>query len=468
MRTIFSASCYVLLLMIVGMTVHAATLTQALTITGQGQGGGQIPAGCNANGISPNGRVADKYPSGGGATVTLDWNTCFQVIDGFGAGEPLYGMNYTQAEANALYSLNGSGIGVSFERITCNTPQNGDNSCVPGQLIDCGNASLVAGNGARVYALFTSAPSTMITGTPPGSLNTSDYQAYADYMTNYVKGVKSQCGVTLYGLTIQNEPQASNMTWPTDVHDFILNNLVPDLQSNGISLVLSPQESCCENNDQLDDSFVHATYADPATASHIGVVMFHVSNSTSQANVSYLQPAFDSLHGWQTEACFNGADISQAVGCLGTGIIINFAYGSANAWEWEEGAPWGNPTCCDTPQLFDINGVPQIGFYTMGNFSRYIRPGWYEFGATPNPSGNTFTAFFRAPTGKSFAVVAVNQDGVDETYNFSFTGFTAPSVTPIVSSSSLQLAQQSSVTAGSGFSYALPAQSITTFLGTAN
>jgi len=50
--------------------------------------------------------------------------------------------------------------------------------------------------------------------------------------------------------------------------------------------------------------------------------------------------------------------------------------------------------------------------------------------------------------------------------NFSMNGFTASSITPWITSASYNLAAQGAVSAGSSFSYNLPAQSVTTFVGT--
>jgi hypothetical protein len=39
-----------------------------------------------------------------------------------------------------------------------------------------------------------------------GSLLPGDYQKYADYLCSYVTTLKSQTGIDLYALSIQNEP----------------------------------------------------------------------------------------------------------------------------------------------------------------------------------------------------------------------------------------------------------------------
>ena len=96
-----------------------------------------------------------------------------------------------------------------------------------------------------------------------------------------------------------------------------------------------------------------------------------------------------------------------------------------------------------------------------------MRPGWVRIGVTANPqSGVYVTAFKNASTG-DFAIVAINQNGSGTAQTVNLSGFTAPSVVPWVTSASLNLAAQSSVTiSGGAFSYTLPADSVTTFAGT--
>ena len=103
--------------------------------------------------------------------------------------------------------------------------------------------------------------------------------------------------------------------------------------------------------------------------------------------------------------------------------------------------------------------------YTIGNYSKFIRPGYVRIGESDD-GGVLISSYKDLATGK-FVIVAVNS-GAAQTETFNLNGFTATSVTPWVTSSALNLAQQTDVAVGgSSFTYTLAAGSVTTFVGTA-
>jgi glucuronoarabinoxylan endo-1,4-beta-xylanase len=103
--------------------------------------------------------------------------------------------------------------------------------------------------------------------------------------------------------------------------------------------------------------------------------------------------------------------------------------------------------------------------YTLGNFSKFIRPGYSRIGVSDD--GDVYVSAYKdASTGK-FVIVVVNQ-GVSQAKTFGLNGFTATSVTPWVTSATRNLAQQPSVAVNGGsFIATLAAESVTTFVGTA-
>ena len=102
----------------------------------------------------------------------------------------------------------------------------------------------------------------------------------------------------------------------------------------------------------------------------------------------------------------------------------------------------------------------------MGNFSKFVRPGYVRIGTTASPVGGVSISAYKDPSTGKFAIVAINHNGSNVVLNFKLNGFTASSVTPWVTSSSLNLAQQTSITVGgSAFTATLPASSVTTFVG---
>jgi glucuronoarabinoxylan endo-1,4-beta-xylanase len=80
--------------------------------------------------------------------------------------------------------------------------------------------------------------------------------------------------------------------------------------------------------------------------------------------------------------------------------------------------------------------------------------------------GGVSVSAYKDPSTGKFAIVAINQNGSAVTLDFALSGFTANTVVPWVTSASLDLAQQPSITVGgSVFGATLPAASVTTFVG---
>ena len=120
--------------------------------------------------------------------------------------------------------------------------------------------------------------------------------------------------------------------------------------------------------------------------------------------------------------------------------------------------------------MTDINGSDYVvtkRLWAMGNFSKFVRPGYYMIGATNNPSSGVYVTAYKDPGSGKFAIVAINNGSSSKSMSFTLNGFTTSSVTPWVTSASSDLAQQSPIaSSGGAFDATLAGKSITTFVGT--
>jgi hypothetical protein len=113
----------------------------------------------------------------------------------------------------------------------------------------------------------------------------------------------------------------------------------------------------------------------------------------------------------------------------------------------------------------DGNAAPTKRLFTVGNYSRFVRPGYYRIDVS-NDNPITSISAYKDTNSGNFAIVAVNPDPVTVTQIFNLANFTASSVTPWITSSNLSLASQSAVNVtNASFTYALPAMSVVTFVG---
>jgi hypothetical protein len=113
----------------------------------------------------------------------------------------------------------------------------------------------------------------------------------------------------------------------------------------------------------------------------------------------------------------------------------------------------------------DNNASTTKRLFAVGQYSRFVRPGYYRIDATN--TGTALISAYKDPAAGKFAIVAINSDGSTVNQTFNLANFTTvTSVTPWITSATLDLASQTAVAVtNSAFAYTLPAQSVVTFVG---
>ena len=405
-----------------------------------------------------------------GITNTIYWKDVHQRIDGFGASSAWYS-SLTTAQADMFFTTN-SGTGVSSigsnftytgialsllrSRISPDSSTNGTSeTSIMKQAQD---------RGARVWSTPWTPPASMKSNgsNAGGTLKTQSYQDYAAYLAKYVLKMKNSYGVNLYALSVQNEPDMSvsydSCVWSAQqIHDFVP-YLYNALVSNGVSStkILLPEYST------WNFSIASTTMNDTNTAAMVGIMACHAYGGTIAAPNTYGKEL------WETEtADLSGADNSINNGLSWAKKIHDFmTVAEANAWHyWWLRAMYNSGTGNDGSGLCGTNQVPTIRAYVLGQFSRFVRPGYYRIGVTN--SGSLYVSAYKdLSSTNAFAVVAINDTGSSVTRTFRLDHFTATSVTPWITSSTQSLTQLSPATVTNAvFSYSVPAMSMVTFEG---
>jgi glucuronoarabinoxylan endo-1,4-beta-xylanase len=424
-------------------------------------------------------------------TATVNWIDVHQTIDGFGVFGGNFGSSggFTTEQADFLFTTS-AGIGLSLMRTEVTTGGGVAGNCSSISLSCAGpNVSSItaaATRGARVWAASWSPPASMKTngsticntGSGSSSLSAGSYGAYATWLSNFIASVNTHAGVSLYAISPQNEPDAcptnyDGAAWSgTSFHDFIKTNLFPTLAANGQGNVkiMLPEPGNWSAFAGFSDSCMN----DSGCAADVGILAWHdYYNHPTITN-----PYSGNQRFWETEASagpgygptLNGGnfDPSIADGLLWAAIIHSrLVTSNANAWHWWRGVETftDNEGLLNTNSSVNPSGVIPKHTYVLGNWSKFVRPGWVRIGATANPVGEVSVSAYKDPNSGNFVIVAINQNGTAVPLNFVLNGFTAASVTPWVTSASLDLAQQPSISAGGGaFSSTLLASSVTTFV----
>jgi hypothetical protein len=207
----------------------------------------------------------------------------------------------------------------------------------------------------------------------------------------------------------------------------------------------------------------NTTLTDGSAAPYVGTVATHDYGTSEVATVVPCPPT-GTLPCWETEVSdFNTFDASITSGLVYAKEIHDWFSGSnLTAWNfwWLVGLNGDNEGLMD-----NSSAVVAKRTYTLGNWAKFVRPGWLRVSATANPQSGVYITAFKHPTNGQFVVVAINQNGSGTSQTISgLTGVTT--LTPYVTNSTFNLAAQSAVSVSSGsVTYTLPADSVTTFSG---
>jgi len=432
--------------------------------------------------------------------VTVDFGTTYQTIRGFGGASVWLGQ-MPAAVAEALFSpTNGLGLSILRVRIdptgssTSNPPWVTTNST--GWSAEAANGTEAVANNpnAIVFASPWTAPSAWKlngssavsadgatwnesfnscgegTGYCGGYLDPNHYADYANYLEDFVHYFNTTAGFNLYAISMQNEPEENvtyeSCVWTPDQMDTWVANNATTITSDPYSTKLIMPESDTFN--PLDAS---KTLNDPAAQGLVSIIGGHLYGVQPSP---YSIPAADSPKElWMTEfGPLSSASLTwpQALTTYGESIHNSMVNGQYNAYVW-----WGAfgqstgscATAAGTCGFVDHSGNVMPMGYVMGQYSKFIQPGYTRVSATANPqSGVYVSAYTGTASGtQHYVIVAINANSSSASLSFTLNNGTVTSVTPYQSTSAAGLAAQSAVSVSAGqFNYTLPAQSIVTFV----
>jgi glucuronoarabinoxylan endo-1,4-beta-xylanase len=213
-----------------------------------------------------------------------------------------------------------------------------------------------------------------------------------------------------------------------------------------------------------------ATYAatamsDPAVAPDVGILAAHAYSGAYSAMSLASYGNVTNQHLWQTEVSdfddtYDGSITSALT--YATQIYQWLVGANANAWLY-----WlvsGEGVYSDNEALNSYAGVPADRAYAMGNWARFVKPGWSRVSVTNQNANGMLISAFTNGTASMAIVVINNQSSAVAGQAFTLGGFAATQVTPWITSSSYNLQAQAPVAvSGNTFSYTIPADSIVTF-----
>lgn len=423
------------------------------------------PGGCGGGGNSSTSSGGSGNPPAT-ATATVDLATTYQTIRGFG-GSTAWMPTMSTALASALYGTGSNQVGMSILRVRIDPSSTTGGANWATELANAQEA-IAAGSNVIVIATpwtppvawkLSSAsqpytPGCATAGLCGGSLDHAHYADYANYLESFVTYFGNG-GVPLYGISMQNEPDATvtyeSCSWTGAQVDAWVAGFASTLTTK---LIMPESESF---NTSLSDPALN----DATAVGHIGLIAGHIygtqpaayTNASSKGKEVWMTEYFVAPNGAQP----NIADALTAAKSLHDSLTAA-AYNAYLWWwvvDWNAGNGVTNTGLVDTANKLTLYGD------AMAQFAHFIRPGYVRVSATANPATGVYVSAYSG--NGHVVIVALNQSSSSVAVAFTMQNGSASSLTPWQTTAPAGLAQQSAVAISGGqFSYTLPAQSITT------
>ena len=291
-------------------------------------------------------------------------------------------------------------------------------------------------------------------GASSGAAN-SDDTGLASYQVSFIQYCKNQ-GINLYALSVQNEPNFNPTyeacLWSAGQFDVYVKAFYSALQSAGLSTKIMIPEP--DNPGGMN--LASTAMADSTAAPEIGIIASHAYGENLAPLSSYGFSNVTNQEWWESEISGNTTDVPGALQEAGW-IHTSLVDAGTNAFHY-----WW------IQDLYSGSSL-DIKAFVLGNYSKFIRPGYYRMGATEVPSsGVSVSAFKNTNTSspQTIVFVAININGSSVNQTFTISGVNVTSVTPWVTNGSTNLVAQPAVAvSGGSFTYSLTPSSVTSFVG---
>jgi glucosylceramidase len=296
-------------------------------------------------------------------------------------------------------------------------------------------AMATAGN-LNLYASPWSPPAFMKTNNDVlhgGSLQPKYYQTWANYFVKFIQAYK-QVGVPVWGVTIQNEPMATQR-WESCIftaemeRDFLKNNLGPTFQKNGLSNV---KINVWDHNRDLLPQRVNTILEDANAAKYVWGIGFHWYENWSGGDMMYenvgkVHSLYPNKNLLFTEGCAEAFNADKYQNWAngekyGKSMINDFNNGTVGWTDWnilldETGGPNHVSNFCFAPVHANTKTGELIytpSYYYIGHFSKFIQQG-AKFIASAVSRSQLISTSFQNPNGQMVTVV-MNQTDNEQTY----------------------------------------------------
>ena len=326
-----------------------------------------------------------------------------------------------------------------------------------------------------------------------GTLKPEHYGAYSQYILDQLAAVKSRTTIDIDYVSPIPEPNWSDSCgtrpWPytsmtPEAYRDLIKAMGPIFGNAGSTARISAP---CGNSVPETVNYANTILADPFAAPHVDALVTNAyewsyeTNPQSWGQLADLATQYGKTGTWVGEVSHFDAGVqmppAHPAGIhTATWLHEALVHGNVSHYYWITMLDFGQyrPNVRGLvysdkfpPGEFASNGITKVG-YAFRQFARWVRPGAVRIDVEPHPNSNVLLSAFVHPGDGTVTVVAINKDPAQSVdVSLTLSNMSAVSGVDAFRTSAIEdgVALGSVSMTGSTFSYTLPSESITTFVG---
>jgi O-glycosyl hydrolase len=317
-----------------------------------------------------------------------------------------------------------------------------------------------------------------------GRLRREVFADYADLLADYVSNFEERMGAPLAILSIQNEPnwkvEYESAYWSgEDFRDFLIhvNQRFPrkgiTLGEGGLGIMIPEFENFNINFDEM----IKPSLDVPEVNRIISHIALHQYNGAWDPSPRAGAKEFPEIletgkRFWQTEVSGSGPHLPAGAGIdnalyYARMIHFDFTLVQMNAflfwWLWTNGGDLAGALI----RVEDGDTIiPSLRLFAMGQYSRFIRPGWHRIESDTEVINRVYSSAYRSPDSNEIAIVIINDRTSAQTVSLDLEGavFSELALWRTSANESLQSIGRQNISRNTA-NVTLPPKSISTFYG---
>ena len=441
----------------------AGGLTGAGGTKGLGGAGASGAAGAAGSAGGPVGSGTCGGGTAESSDLTINESDLQQRITGFGVSSAWAGNYANTSDPDYLWSTT-KGAGLSLLRI-----RYGDGLAIAQAAVKYGATVWMTPWGMGPNGSPGGSDTTTqtnpngCTGSMPVLTNPEDW---AKNLVSWVQNAKSQ-GVPLYAVSAENEPDSCGINQTTSysaaqLTSWIGGYLGPAMAPLGVKVMAPETQNACGFK-----NYFSAISGDTAAWNAVDIFASHEYGCGTLPSEPTIAAANKEY--WETEVDTGAANGDSGGGGIASALLTvttmhnDLTKANLNAWHY-----WWLYCSNNSGCLYDTGKKAWAKrLWAMGNFARFVRPGFRRVGTSGTPPSGTLVSAYLDPTNDSLSIVAINNNAASSSVSFHISGSPPCSLTPYETSASKDLGAGSTLTVSqSRVTVTLAAQSVTTFVGT--